>query len=313
MDVTVTGGAGFVGSHLVDRLVTEGHEVTIVDDFSSGQPDNVSGHARFIQADVCDQKWMTQIKKADLVFHLASPASPMDYLENPLQTLMTGSVGTLNALKFALNRDAKLLFTSTSEVYGDPLVHPQPETYWGNVHTTGPRACYDEAKRFSETLVNTFERYSTVSTTTVRLFNTYGPRMRPQDGRVISTFVRQCLEEKPMTVFGDGTQTRSISYIDDTVEGIMRAMASDHPGPINLGSQFELSVLEIATLVAEALSVYPDVVYEPLPEDDPQQRRPDTTLAKQLLNWEPIVTPREGIKKTAEWMAALHTIDGVIS
>lgn len=307
MHAVVTGGAGFIGSHLVDRLVLDGHQVTVIDNFSSGMPENVSMHAAFIEADIRTKAWLTKVKDVDFVFNLASPASPADYLGDPLQTLLTGSEGTLNTLRLAHEHDARYLFTSTSEVYGDPLIHPQPEDYWGNVHTTGPRACYDEAKRFSETLIDTYHRYVSLQTVIVRLFNTYGPRMRPSDGRVISTFVRQGLAGEPMTIFGDGTQTRSISYIDDTVEGIIRAAAVGHPGPINLGSPFEVNIRELSYLVAQALDVPHRVTYLPLPEDDPKMRRADTRLARQILEWNPSITPTDGIRKTVEWMKNLET------
>jgi dTDP-glucose 4,6-dehydratase len=304
----VTGGAGFLGSHLCERLMDEGYEVVCLDNFITSTPANVShlmelGPFRLIRADVTD--FIHIGGSVDAVLHFASPASPTDYLELPLETLNVGSSGTRHTLGLAREKGARYLLASTSEVYGDPQIHPQPESYWGHVNPVGPRGVYDEAKRFSEALTMAYRRYLQVNTAIVRIFNTHGPRMRPNDGRAVPTFIQQALQGEPITVAGDGSQTRSIQYVDDLVEGIVRLLHSGHPGPMNIGNPHEVTILELANtirdLVGMASDMASDVVFVPRPEDDPTVRQPDISLARQALGWEPEVALEEGLKRTIEY------------
>ena len=297
----VTGCAGFLGSHLTDLLLARGHRVIGIDNFITGSVDNIAhlgGHAefRFIQQDVTEFIFLSG--PVDYVWHFASPASPIDYLELPIQTLKVGSLGTHKALGLAKNKRARFLLASTSEVYGDPLVHPQTEDYWGNVNPIGPRGCYDESKRFAEALTVAYQREHGVETRIVRIFNTYGPRMRLHDGRVVPAFLSQALKNKPLTVFGDGSQTRSFCYCSDLIEGIYRLMMSAHPGPINIGNPEEMTMLEFARQIIRVTGARSKVAFKPLPQDDPKQRRPDITLARNRLKWEPKVPLSEGLEKT---------------
>ncbi|REF36130.1 UDP-glucuronic acid decarboxylase family protein [Thermasporomyces composti] len=300
----VTGGAGFLGSHLCERLLDEGYEVVCLDNFLTGRPDNVAHLVerpgfRLIRCDVTD--YVHVPGAVDAVLHFASPASPIDYLQLPIHTLKVGSIGTLHALGLARDKGARFLLASTSEVYGDPLVHPQPETYWGNVNPVGPRGVYDEAKRFAEALTMAYRSTHGLNTAIVRIFNTFGPRQRPSDGRAIPTFVRQALKGEPLTVAGDGSQTRSICYVDDMVEGIVRMLHSDHPGPMNLGNPHELSILDLAMWIRDLAGSSSEVVFVPRPEDDPGVRQPDIALARQVLGWEPKVPVEDGLRRTIAW------------
>ena len=300
----VTGGAGFLGSHLSERLLEDGWWVLCIDNFVTGAPENVAhlGHLdRFHlrEGDVTDPFQVPG--RIDAVFHLASPASPVDYLHLPIQTLRAGSLGTLHALELAADKRARFVLASTSETYGDPLVHPQPETYWGNVNPVGPRSVYDEAKRFAEAVTMAYRTSRAVDTAIVRIFNTYGPRMRPQDGRAIPTFIDQALRGIPLTVAGDGSQTRSVCYVDDLVEGFVRMLHSDHPGPINLGNPHELTVLELARTVKALTGSRSPITFVPRPVDDPGLRRPDTTLATAVLGWAAQVQLVEGLTTTIDW------------
>ncbi len=315
----VTGGAGFIGSHLCEALLDRGWSVVCVDDLSTGSRSNVGyleelGGKRFhvVIEDLSAGEWESKAGEGgfDLVFHLASAASPPDYLAMPLQTLLVGSTGTWRAVEFAYQRGARFIFTSTSEVYGDPLVHPQNEGYWGNVNPIGPRSVYDEGKRFSEAL--TIARYRELgqSVGIARLFNTYGPRMRPGDGRVLSNFVEQALTGKPLTVYGDGSQTRSPCYVSDLVRGLIALSDSSLVGPVNLGNPHEVTVLELAHMVIEATGSSSTVEFMPLPEDDPKKRCPDIGLAMRELAWSPSVALRDGLVMFIEWMRA--RVDGVI-
>jgi dTDP-glucose 4,6-dehydratase len=296
----VTGGAGFLGSHLCDRLLAEGHRVICVDNLDTGTLENVE-HIRdrqftFVQHDMTLH--LDVDEPVDYVFHLASPASPIDYLRLPLHTLKVGSYGTHNALGLAKKHRARFLLASTSEVYGDPKEHPQSETYWGHVNPIGPRGVYDEAKRYAEALTMAYHRQQGVDTHIVRIFNTYGPRMRPHDGRAIPTFLRQALADKPLTVFGDGGQTRSFCYVSDLIEGFLRLIESDYHLPVNIGNPGEFTILELAEAVIRATNSRSEIVYEALPQDDPAVRRPDIRLARELLGWEPTIELDEGLKLT---------------
>jgi len=300
----VTGGAGFLGSHLSERLLSQGLGVLCLDNFSTGSASNVAhllGHEGFelIEADVTRR--IDVPGRVDFVLHLASPASPVDYHNLPIETLKVGSMGTLNTLGLAKAKDARYLLASTSEVYGDPQVHPQPETYWGNVNPIGPRGVYDEAKRFAEALTMAYRRSHGVDTAIMRIFNTYGPKMRPFDGRAVPTFVRQALLGEPLSVAGDGTQTRSICYVDDLIDGAYRLLRSSHPGPVNIGSPTELTVQEIAELVLSVTGSDSQLKYVDRPEDDPSVRQPDITLARQVLGWEPETSVMDGLEKTVAW------------
>lgn len=295
----VTGGAGFLGSHLCDALVADGLRVICVDNLETGSLQNVE-HLRgdsfgFVNHDVTGHLRIDE--PVDFVFHLASPASPIDYLRLPLQTLKVGSYGTHNALGLAKWKRARFLLASTSEVYGDPAIHPQPETYWGNVNPIGPRGVYDEAKRYAEALTMAYHRQQGVDTCIVRIFNTYGTRMRPHDGRAIPTFVRQALANEPLTVFGDGSQTRSFCYVDDLIRGLILLARSDEHLPVNIGNPQELSLLDLAKAVVAVTGSKSEIVFEALPVDDPQVRQPDITRARQLLGWEPQVSLDEGLRR----------------
>lgn len=300
MHVLVTGGAGFLGSHLCDALLQRGDSVVCVDNLSTGSAANIehlvgNRNFEFLECDICQP---FSPGKIDFIFHLASPASPFDYLRLGVETLDVGSIGTRNVLELAQKYRAGYLVTSTSECYGDPTVHPQPESYWGNVNPIGPRSVYDEAKRFTEALTMAYHRYRGVDTHIVRIFNTYGPRLKPDDGRVISTFVRQALAGEPLTIFGDGSQTRSFCYVSDQVDGILKLAASNEHMPVNIGNDGEFTMLECAQLVLELTGADSRLVFQPLPQDDPRQRRPDLTRAHTLLNWSPTVDLREGLTRT---------------
>jgi dTDP-glucose 4,6-dehydratase len=311
--VLISGGAGFLGSHLCERLLAEGHSVVSVDNYSTGAPDNLrhlSGHPRLRQIDADVTRELPVRGRFDEVLHLASPASPTAYLRMPVETLLVGSTGTLRMLDVARAGDARFLLASTSEVYGDPLVHPQPETYWGNVNPVGPRAVYDEAKRFGEALTTAYRTSYGVDTTIARLFNCYGPRMCAGDGRMVPTFIEQALRGEPLTVTGTGEQTRSVCYMDDTVEGIVRLLRSDHPGPMNIGSEHELSVLGIAELIKKLTGSRSRIEFVPRPVDDPTFRRPDLTLARTTLGWTPTVSVREGLRRTIAWHLTRRTANG---
>jgi len=297
----VTGAAGFLGSHLTDYLIARGHSVIGIDNFVTGSVDNISHLAgnskfRFVEQDVTEFLFLDS--PVDYVWHFASPASPIDYLELPIQTLKVGSLGTHKALGLAKTKGAKFLLASTSEIYGDPLVHPQREDYWGNVNTIGPRGCYDEAKRFAEAMTMAYHREHQVDTKMVRIFNTYGPRMRLKDGRVVPAFISQALEGKPLTVFGDGSQTRSFCYCADLIEGIHRLMMSKTNEPVNIGNPHELTMLEFARQIIEATGSKSKITFKKLPQDDPKQRKPDITRARKLLGWEPGINLQDGLKET---------------
>ncbi|MEP7090841.1 MAG: UDP-glucuronic acid decarboxylase family protein [Nocardioidaceae bacterium] len=304
MRVVVTGGAGFLGSHLCERLVGEGVEVVAVDSFLTGSPQNVAHLIpepafSLVRADVTNYLFVPG--PVDAVLHFASPASPADYLRLPIETLKVGSIGTLHALGLAKDKGARLVLASTSEVYGDPQVHPQTEDYWGHVNPVGPRGVYDEAKRFGEALAVAYRQAHGVDTAIVRIFNTFGPRMRPQDGRAIPTFIRQALAGEPITVTGDGEQTRSICYVDDLVDGVLRMMRSDIGGPVNIGNPHEVSMTALAEWVRDLAASSSRIVHIDRPVDDPTVRRPDTRLAETLLGWSPQVDIEDGLKRTIEW------------
>jgi dTDP-glucose 4,6-dehydratase len=304
--VVVTGGAGFVGSHLCERLLDDGHEVVCIDNFATGSARNVehlTGRPRFrlLAMNVAD--YVHVPGPVDLVLHFASPASPVDYLKLPIQTLKVGSLGTLHMLGLAKEKGARFLLASTSEAYGDPQVHPQPETYWGHVNPVGPRAVYDEAKRFAEALTMAYHREHGLRTSIVRIFNTSGPRMRPDDGRAVPTFIKQALRGEPLTVAGDGMQTRSIQYVDDLVEGVLRLAASGHPGPVNIGNPTEVTMLALAELIRDLAGSDSPVEFVPRPEDDPMVRCPDIALARRVLGWEPRVPLEDGLRRTIAWFA----------
>ena len=303
MRTVITGAAGFIGSHLSDALLDRGHSVIGVDNLLTGDLSNIA-HLRsrdfeFIRHDVT--RHIDIEDPVDFVLHWASPASPVDYLEKPIQTLKVGSLGTHNALGLAMKKHARFVLASTSEVYGDPLEHPQKETYWGNVNPIGPRGVYDEAKRFAEAMTLAYHRYHGVDTKIVRIFNTYGPRMRLRDGRAVPAFMSQALTGEDVTIFGDGTQTRSFTYISDLVDGILRLMESDTNEPINIGNPHEVTIEEIARTIIKLVGSRSTLVYRPLPVDDPKQRRPDITRARTLLNWEPKVGLEEGLLKTVDY------------
>jgi dTDP-glucose 4,6-dehydratase len=304
--VVVTGGAGFLGSHLCDALLRRGDQVVAIDNLSTGRLQNIEhlfGRDGFTYArhDVSNYVWVPG--RVDAVLHFASPASPKDYLEMPIQTLKVGSLGTHNCLGLAKDKGARFLLASTSEVYGDPGVHPQPESYWGNVNPVGPRGVYDEAKRFAEAMTMAYHTHHGLEVRIVRIFNTYGPRMRPTDGRAVSNFLVSALHGKPITIYGDGDQTRSFCYVEDEVRGFLALLDSDLVGPVNIGNPSEFTILELAELVIEVTNSTSDIVYEPLPVDDPTQRRPDITRARTELGWEPHIELREGLTRTAEWLA----------
>src|SRR3954449_8194149 len=298
----VTGGAGFLGSHLCDYLLDRGNRVICADNFDTGSLRNIAhlkrDDFRFLHIDITEHFEIDE--DVDFVFHMASPASPIDYARLPLHTLKVGAYGTHNALGLAKQKRARFLLASTSEVYGDPNVHPQPESYWGNVNPIGPRGVYDEAKRYAEALTMAYHRQQGLDTAIVRIFNTYGPRMRAHDGRAIPTFLRQALQDKPLTVFGDGSQTRSFCYVDDLIAGIIRLAESGVHQPVNIGNPDEFTLLELAKAVIEVTGSNSEIVFEALPTDDPQVRQPDITLARDLLGWEPQVSLREGLRRTID-------------
>jgi len=301
MRILVTGGAGFIGSHLIDRLMTSGHEVICLDNFYTGHKRNIvqwldNPYFELIRHDITEPIRL----EVDQIYHLACPASPVHYQFNPVKTIKTNVIGTLNMLGLAKRVKARFLLASTSEIYGDPEVHPQPEEYRGNVNPIGPRSCYDEGKRVAETLSFDYHWQNQVDIRVARIFNTYGPRMFEQDGRVVSNFIVQALQNQPLTVYGEGSQTRSFCYVSDLVEGLMRLMNGDHTGPVNLGNPDEYSILELAQIVQEMVNPGTSVKFEPLPKDDPRQRQPDITRAKTWLGWQPTVPLREGLKLTIE-------------
>lgn len=308
MRVLITGAAGFLGSHLVDRFLADGHTVVGVDNFITGHPDNIAhlaGNDRFafIRHNISEYTYVAG--PLDGVLHFASPASPIDYLKLPIQTLKVGSLGTHNALGIALAKGARFFLASTSEVYGDPLVHPQPESYWGNVNPVGPRGVYDEAKRFAEAMTMAYHRYHGVDTRIVRIFNTYGPRMRPRDGRVVSNFIVQALNGEPITVYGDGSQTRSFCFVEDEVEGLYQLFMKGDASPCNIGNPDEYTVKQLAEIVVELTGSRAPIVYEPLPEDDPKVRKPDISRARAMLGWEPKIDVRTGVQRTIEYFRTL--------
>jgi dTDP-glucose 4,6-dehydratase len=301
MRILITGGAGFIGSHLCDRFIAEGHEVICLDSLITGTTDNIAQLAgksqfSFIKHDVTN--YIFAAGKVDAILHFASPASPVDYLNFPIQTLKVGSLGTHKALGLAKEKNARFLLASTSEVYGDPLLHPQKEEYWGNVNPIGPRGVYDEAKRFAEAMTMAYHRYHKVDTRIARIFNTYGPRMRLNDGRVVPNFILQALRGEDLTVYGDGSQTRSFCYIDDLVEAIVRLLFSQETGPINLGNPDEFSILDFAEKVLEITGSLSRIIHQALPVDDPRVRRPDIHKAQNILHWTPKVALREGVQRT---------------
>jgi dTDP-glucose 4,6-dehydratase len=302
--VLITGGAGFIGSHLCERFLADGADVICMDNLLTGTPDNIAHlfanpHFTFIQQDVTNYIYVKG--PVDAILHFASPASPVDYLELPIQTLKVGSLGTHKALGLAKEKDARFLLASTSECYGDPQVHPQNEDYWGNVNPIGPRGVYDEAKRFAEAMTMAYHRTHGVATRIVRIFNTHGPRMRLRDGRVVPNFIAQALRNEPITVYGDGSQTRSFCFVSDLVEGIVRLLRSDYTGPVNCGNPAEVTILQFAERIKALTNSKSEIVYRPLPVDDPKQRQPDITRARTLLGWEPKVGLEEGLRHTIEY------------
>ena len=306
--IVVTGGAGFLGSHLCERFLDRGDQVVAVDNLVTGAVSNIehlfgTRGFTFIEQDVSSYLWVTG--DVDAIMHFASPASPKDYLEMPIQTLKVGSLGTHNCLGLARAKGARFFLASTSEVYGDPEEHPQTEAYWGRVNPVGPRGVYDEAKRFAEAMTMAYHRHHGIDVRIVRIFNTYGPRMRPQDGRVISNFVVQALRGDPITIYGDGSQTRSFCYVDDEVEGFLRLLDGDITGPCNIGNPGEFTIRELADLVIEVTGSDSEIVHEELPVDDPTQRRPDISLAKKALDWEPTIDLRAGLERTVAYFSTV--------
>ncbi len=306
--IVVTGGAGFLGSNITDALLARGDEVVVLDNLVTGSTRNIEhlfGQPgfTFVRHDVSQHIWVPG--HVDAIMHFASPASPIDYLELPIQTLKVGSLGTHNALGLARAKEARFMLASTSEVYGDPAVHPQPESYWGNVNPIGPRGVYDEAKRFAEAITLAYHRTHGVDVRIVRIFNTYGPRMRAEDGRVVSNFIVQALKGEPLTIYGDGTQTRSFCFVEDEVRGFLALLDGEHIGPINIGNDGEFTMLELAQVVLEVTGSDSAIEHRPLPIDDPKQRRPDLTLARSLLGWEPTIDLREGVGRTSEYFRGL--------
>ena len=304
MRVLITGAAGFLGSNLVDRFLRDGHQVVGLDNFITGNPDNIAhltGNDRFefFRHNISTFTYIAG--QLDGVLHFASPASPVDYLEHPIATLKVGALGTHNALGLAKAKGARFFLASTSEVYGDPQVHPQPESYWGHVNPVGPRGCYDEAKRFAEAMTMAYHRYHGVDTRIVRIFNTYGPRMRPRDGRVVSNFIVQAISGEPLTIYGDGSQTRSFCYVSDEVEGIYRLFMKGDSEPTNIGNPNEFTVRQLAELVVELTGTKSQIVSRPLPTDDPKVRQPDITRARTMLGWEPEVALKDGVQRTIEY------------
>ncbi|MGY1642708.1 UDP-glucuronic acid decarboxylase family protein [Geodermatophilus sp. SYSU D00703] len=309
----VTGGAGFLGSHLCEALLDRDIEVLCLDNFLTGTPANVAHLLerpgfRLVRADVTD--YVHVPGPVDYVLHFASPASPIDYAELPIHTMKVGSIGTLHTLGLAKEKGARYLLASTSEAYGDPLVHPQPETYWGNVNPVGPRGVYDEAKRFAEAMTSAYRRTHDVDTAIVRIFNTYGPRMRPRDGRAIPTFIRQALSGEPLTVAGDGTQTRSVCYVSDLVDGLLRVLTSSETGPMNIGNPHEIPVIDLARRIRELTGSDSPIEFVPRPEDDPTVRQPDIGLARRALGWEPDTSLDDGLKHTIAWFSQHPDVGG---
>lgn len=310
MRIVVSGAAGFVGSHMCDRLLAEGHSVLALDNFLTGARANLAhleGHPGFglVTLDITEPFAIEAEGSIDCVVNMASPASPKDYLEHPIETLDVGSLGTRRMLELALEKNARFLLTSTSECYGDPLVHPQVETYWGNVNPVGPRSCYDESKRFAEALTMAYHRKHGVRTNIARIFNTYGPRMKLNDGRVVPAFLDQALRGEPMTVFGSGSQTRSFCYVSDLVDGLYRLMLSEERYPVNLGNPVEMTILEFAEHIRRMTGTKSEIVFEPLPEDDPKQRKPDIGKATALLGWAPRVSLEDGLRETVAYFRGI--------
>jgi len=308
MRVLITGAAGFLGSNLCDRFLRDGHEVVGLDNFITGHPDNIAhlvgnGRFSFLRHNISEYTYVAGA--LDGVLHFASPASPIDYLELPIQTLKVGSLGTHNSLGLAKAKGARFFLASTSEVYGDPMVHPQVESYWGNVNPIGPRGVYDEAKRFAEALTMAYHRTHGVDTRIVRIFNTYGPRMRPRDGRVVSNFIVQALNGEPITIYGDGSQTRSFCFVDDEVEGLYQLFMKGDAMPCNIGNPVEYTVKQLAEIVIELTGASVPIVYEPLPQDDPKVRNPDISRARAMLGWEPQVDVRTGVQRTIDYFRTL--------
>jgi dTDP-glucose 4,6-dehydratase len=308
--VVVTGGAGFLGSHLCDALVARGDEVVAIDNLATGRLSNIehlfgADGFTFVRHDVSSYVWVPG--PVDAVLHLASPASPKDYLDMPIQTLKVGSLGTHNTLGLAKDKDARFLLASTSEVYGDPQIHPQTEGYWGHVNPVGPRGVYDEAKRFAEAMAMAYHRTHGVKVRIARIFNTFGPRLRPGDGRVVSNFLVQALQGDPLTLYGDGSQTRSFCYVDDLIRGLLALLDAGETGPVNIGNPVEHTVRQLAEIILEVTGSSSSLVLEPLPVDDPTQRRPDITLARRLLGWEPTVELGDGLARTANWLRSAAT------
>ncbi len=306
--VLITGGAGFLGSHLCDRFINEGHSVIAMDNLITGDLKNIEHlfkHADFEFYNHDVSKFVYVPGRLDFILHFASPASPIDYLKIPIQTLKVGSLGTHNLLGLARAKKARILVASTSEVYGDPTVHPQPEEYYGNVNTVGPRGVYDEAKRFQEAITMAYHTYHNVETRIIRIFNTYGPRMRLNDGRVLPAFIGQALRGEDLTIFGDGSQTRSFCYVDDLVEGIYRLLLSDYAYPVNIGNPSEITIKDFAEEIIKLTGTSQKIVYQPLPKDDPKQRQPDISKARSILNWEPKVSRKEGLKITYDYFKSL--------
>ncbi|MAG38462.1 NAD-dependent dehydratase [Candidatus Woesearchaeota archaeon] len=313
MRILVVGGAGFVGSHLCDVLIEDGHKVICMDNFATGHKHHIEHllkhkNFRFIKHDVVKS---FEIKDSlDQIYHLASRASPIDYQKFPVETALSNSIGTNNLVKLSLKKKATLLFTSTSEAYGEPKEHPQKESYWGNVNPVGIRSCYDESKRFGEALLMAYRREMNANVKIVRIFNTYGPRLRPGDGRVISNFIRQCLKNEPLTVYGSGKQTRSFCYVSDLVSGLIKMMNSKFVGPKNLGNPREYTILQLARKIKKLANSNSKIVFKKLPEDDPSKRQPDISKARKLLGWKPEVELEEGLKKTIEWFKMLPVVNG---
>ena len=310
MRVLITGAAGFLGSHLCDRFLADGHQVVGLDNFITGHADNIAhliGQPRFefVRHNISTYTYVAG--PLDGVLHFASPASPIDYLEHPIPTLKVGALGTHNALGLALAKQSRFFLASTSEVYGDPMVHPQPESYWGNVNPVGPRGVYDEAKRFAEAMTMAYHRYHGLDTRIVRIFNTYGPRMRPRDGRVVSNFIVQALAGEPITLYGDGSQTRSFCYVSDEVEGIYRLFMKGDSDPMNIGNPVEYTVRQLAEVVLELTGAKVPIEARPLPVDDPKVRQPDISRARSMLGWEPAVPLREGVARTIDYFRSLGT------
>lgn len=312
MKVLITGGAGFIGSHLVDHYLAQGAEVLIIDNLITGRRDNIAQHlnnprCQFIEGDICEFSRLDG--GLDLIMDFASPASPFDYLKYPIETMRTASLGTMSMLELARTKGASILLASTSEIYGDPLMHPQTETYWGNVNPIGPRSVYDEGKRFAEAITAAYHRQYGVKTRIVRIFNTYGERMRAGDGRVIPTLITQALRQEPMTIFGDGSQTRSFCYISDMVTGLVKLAQTDFSEPVNIGNPVEFTIRQLAEMIKNLTKSTSPIVYQQLPQDDPRQRKPDIERARRLLAWEPLVNLETGLRKVIDWFSTRLALD----